>query len=129
MKLACRFGNQHITLEPTLWLGLGDGSKIFVIFLACMLPVVLGAYNGARGTYVPIYGPTHSERNPDFHQLNVRFDKTWKFNTWAFSLYLDVQNIYSRQNTESLQSNYNFTRTAPVAGIPILPALGIRADF
>ncbi|MFM9888477.1 MAG: ABC transporter permease [Burkholderiales bacterium] len=33
-----------------LWLGLGDGSKILVIFLACMLPVILGAYNGARGT-------------------------------------------------------------------------------
>lgn len=33
-----------------LWLGLGDGSKILVIFLACMLPVTLSAYNGARGT-------------------------------------------------------------------------------
>ncbi|MSQ70677.1 MAG: ABC transporter permease [Betaproteobacteria bacterium] len=32
-----------------LWLGFGDGSKILVIFLACMLPVTLAAFNGARG--------------------------------------------------------------------------------
>ena len=32
-----------------LWLGFGDGSKILLIFLGCMLPVTLGGYNGARG--------------------------------------------------------------------------------
>jgi NitT/TauT family transport system permease protein len=32
-----------------LWLGFGDGSKILLILLGCMLPVTLGAYNGARG--------------------------------------------------------------------------------
>jgi NitT/TauT family transport system permease protein len=30
------------------WLGFGDGSKILLIFLGCMLPVTVGAYNGAR---------------------------------------------------------------------------------
>ena len=33
-----------------LWLGLGDGSKILLIFLGCMLPVTIGAFNGARGS-------------------------------------------------------------------------------
>ena len=32
-----------------LWLGFGDASKILLIFLACMLPVTIGGYNGARG--------------------------------------------------------------------------------
>lgn len=32
-----------------LWLGFGDASKILLIFLGYMLPVTLGAYNGARG--------------------------------------------------------------------------------
>lgn len=32
-----------------LWLGFGDASKILLIFLACMLPVTIGAFNGARG--------------------------------------------------------------------------------
>ena len=33
-----------------LWLGFGDGSKIVLIFLGCMLPVAISGYNGARGT-------------------------------------------------------------------------------
>jgi NitT/TauT family transport system permease protein len=33
-----------------LWLGFGDGSKILLIFLGCMIPVTLGAFNGARGS-------------------------------------------------------------------------------
>ncbi|TKT69202.1 ABC transporter permease [Aquamicrobium sp. LC103] len=32
-----------------IWLGLGDASKILLIFLGCLLPVVVGTYNGARG--------------------------------------------------------------------------------
>jgi NitT/TauT family transport system permease protein len=31
-----------------IWLGFGDGSKILLIFLGCMLPVTIGAFNGAR---------------------------------------------------------------------------------
>lgn len=33
-----------------LWLGFGDGSKILLIFLGCMLPITIGAFNGARGS-------------------------------------------------------------------------------
>ncbi len=33
-----------------LWLGFGDGSKILLIFLGCMLPVTIGSFNGARGS-------------------------------------------------------------------------------
>ncbi len=33
-----------------IWLGFGDGSKILLILLGCMLPITLGAYNGARGS-------------------------------------------------------------------------------
>jgi ABC-type nitrate/sulfonate/bicarbonate transport system permease component len=33
-----------------VWLGFGDGSKILLIFLGCMLPVTIGAFNGARGS-------------------------------------------------------------------------------
>jgi NitT/TauT family transport system permease protein len=33
-----------------LWLGFGDASKVAVIFVGCLLPVTLSAFNGARGT-------------------------------------------------------------------------------
>ena len=33
-----------------IWLGFGDASKILLIFLGCMLPVTIGAFNGARAS-------------------------------------------------------------------------------
>jgi ABC-type nitrate/sulfonate/bicarbonate transport system permease component len=33
-----------------IWLGFGDGSKILLIFLGCLLPVAIGAFNGARAS-------------------------------------------------------------------------------
>jgi len=33
-----------------IWLGFGNGSKILLILLGCMLPIAIGAYNGARGS-------------------------------------------------------------------------------
>jgi ABC-type nitrate/sulfonate/bicarbonate transport system permease component len=33
-----------------IWLGFGNASKILLIFLGCMLPVTVGAFNGARGS-------------------------------------------------------------------------------
>jgi NitT/TauT family transport system permease protein len=32
-----------------IWLGLGHSSQITVIALGCLLPIILGAYNGAKG--------------------------------------------------------------------------------
>jgi ABC-type nitrate/sulfonate/bicarbonate transport system permease component len=32
-----------------IWLGFGDASKMLLIFLGCMVPVTIGAFNGARG--------------------------------------------------------------------------------
>lgn len=33
-----------------IWLGFGNSSKILLIFLGCLLPVMLGAFNGARSS-------------------------------------------------------------------------------
>jgi ABC-type nitrate/sulfonate/bicarbonate transport system permease component len=33
-----------------IWLGFGDGSKILLIFMGCMIPITIGAYNGARSS-------------------------------------------------------------------------------
>jgi ABC-type nitrate/sulfonate/bicarbonate transport system permease component len=32
-----------------LWFGLGHSSKVFLIFLGCLLPMTMSSYNGARG--------------------------------------------------------------------------------
>jgi ABC-type nitrate/sulfonate/bicarbonate transport system permease component len=54
-----------------LWLGFGDGSKILLIFLGCMLPVTLAAYNGARSCEQPL---VWSARSLGASRLRVLWD-------------------------------------------------------
>jgi NitT/TauT family transport system permease protein len=54
-----------------LWLGFGDGSKILLIFLGCMLPVTIGAYNGARGSDRHLLW---SARSMGAHRLRMMWD-------------------------------------------------------
>ena len=54
-----------------IWLGFGDGSNILLIFLGCMLPVTLGAYNGARGSEQAL---VWSARSMGANRLRVMWD-------------------------------------------------------
>jgi ABC-type nitrate/sulfonate/bicarbonate transport system permease component len=54
-----------------IWLGFGDGSKILLIFLGCMLPVIVGAYNGARATEQVL---VWSARSMGANRLRMMFD-------------------------------------------------------
>src|SRR5262245_6478515 len=54
-----------------LWLGFGDGSKILLIFLGCMLPVTLGTFNGARGSDQAL---VWSARSMGANRLSVLWD-------------------------------------------------------
>jgi NitT/TauT family transport system permease protein len=49
--LRCLYPMPKSALIPLtiMWIGLGDGSKITLIFIGCLLPIVLSSYNAARG--------------------------------------------------------------------------------
>jgi hypothetical protein len=92
-------------------------------------PVTGAIYDANRDYYSPVYGATNSARDPLFHQLDVRVEKTWKLHAWQLAAYLDVQNVYDHRSQEGLQYSYDYTRSAPVAGLPILPSLGVRGEL
>jgi hypothetical protein len=88
-----------------------------------------GYYDADHGRYVCRQGPANGAREPTFNQLDVRIERTWTFNAWSFSGYLDVQNVYNALNPEATISDYRCRASAPIRGIPILPVLGIRGLF
>jgi hypothetical protein len=85
--------------------------------------------DGAYQFVVPVVGEYNSERMPTFHQLDLRVDRTWVLRRSVVSTYLDVQNIYNRQNPEGVLYNYDFSSTTTVVGVPILPVLGVRVSY
>jgi TonB family protein len=93
-------------------------------------PVVGSVYDANAGAYAPIDAAKQfSARFPLFTQLDVRVDKTWKYEDWKLSTYLDIQNVYYAQNVQDYQYNYNYTQKSPVSGLPIIPSIGVRGEF
>jgi TonB family protein len=93
-------------------------------------PSGYGAYDATAGAALSVAArPDVQQRLPLFEQLDLRVDKVWTFAAWKLTLYLDVQNVYNRANAEGVTYNYNSTRSSNVTGLPLLPSLGIRAEF
>lgn len=93
-------------------------------------PYRTNALWNSAGVYTAIpFSGSYSERLPMFHQLDIRVDKRWKFKTWQLSGYLDVQNVYNQANAEGIDYNFNYTARRYVTGLPLIPNLGLRADF
>jgi len=92
-------------------------------------PVDAAYYDSRADRYRPLYGSVYSARLGSFNQLDLRLDKTWTYDRWKLSVYLDLQNVYDRQNPEGIQYNFDYTQTKPLAGLPILPVVGIRGEL
>ena len=74
-----------------------SGSLVTPVVPAPALPAL---YAADAGSYARISGQPYSRRLPLFHQLDMRVDKTWQFEAWRFSSYLDIYNVYNNQAVE-----------------------------
>ena len=92
-------------------------------------PIIGANFDADTNQHVPVFGASNSTRLGAFHQLDLRVDKHWIFDTWRLTTYLEVQNAYNRQNPEGIEYQYDYAASAPQAGLPIIPSLGIRGAF
>ncbi|MFN7685205.1 MAG: TonB-dependent receptor plug domain-containing protein, partial [Oligoflexia bacterium] len=92
-------------------------------------PITGGVYDADNDVYFPVRGPFYSQRIDSFFQIDLRVDKKWIKDTWILTAYLDIQNATNRKNPEQIQYAYDFSSRDVVAGLPILPTLGVQAEF
>ena len=93
-------------------------------------PTGTGAYDATIGSQLGVDAyPPNATRLPLFHQLDLRLDKVWTFRHARLNFYVDLQNVYDANNPFVVTYNYNFTKSAYVNGIPILPIFGFRGEF
>jgi hypothetical protein len=93
-------------------------------------PVLYGVL-GQAGVYYPVTGPVpRTARLPPFHQLDVRIDKTWTFDLFRLTAYLDVMNAYMNRVPSGVEYDATYTRSKiDTMLFPILPLLGVMAEF
>ena len=92
-------------------------------------PVTGSVLDASSGAYVPLYGAVNSDRLPPFTQLDLRVDRTWTYQKWKLDLYLDVQNVTNHGNAEGLSYSYDYSQKSTLTGLPILPILGLEAQW
>ncbi len=80
--------------------------------------------------YLPAFpSQIFTQRVPAFFQLDIRIDKRFVFQSWMFTVYLDIQNVTNRFNPESATYNYDYTQYTYISGLPIIPSLGLKGEF
>ena len=84
------------------------------------------------GTFYAVDGEYNSARLPDYHKLDIRVDKKFIFENWTLTAYLDLWNVYNKENVLSYSSKVDasgvITKT-PRLDFGILPILGLSAQF
>ena len=88
-----------------------------------------GYYDADADVYSPAQGAVNTARLANFHSLDLRVDKTFVFKKWVMKIYLDLYNVYNRRNEEVAQLSYDYTRSTPIRGLPIIPSFGLRGEF
>jgi TonB family protein len=85
-----------------------------------------GVYDADANDYDPTV-TGEIERLPVYHQLDLRIDRDWTIGPVRGTVYLDVLNVYYGQNAEGVIYQYDFARSVPLPGIPVLGTLGVQA--
>ncbi len=66
---------------------------------------------------------------PMYHRLDVRAEKRWFFSKWTLTTYIDIQNVYNRQNVFEYRWDIFKKEIVTSKNIGILPSIGISAEF
>lgn len=84
-------------------------------------------------SFVPVLGPLYSERLPAYHRLDLRATRRWQLTAGELSFYVDIQNVYDRQNLAGFDIEIDdedgllVKEEEPWAGI--LPSVGVSFRF
>jgi len=86
---------------------------------------------GQGGRLVQNYAVDYNaDRLPPFHSLDVRVDRRWNFTGWNLITYIDIQNVYNRENIQGYRYDPRNNAVESTGGtIGILPSIGISAEF
>ena len=79
--------------------------------------------------YIPIYAETNSDRLPAYHRLDLRVSKIFQFSNWKLGIFLELLNTYNRKNLLDYNYSDDYKTRDDINQLPILPYLGITAEF
>jgi hypothetical protein len=70
-----------------------------------------------------------SKRLPELHSLDVRVDRRWNFDGWTLITYIDIQNVYNRDNVSLYRWDARTKTVDEGSNIGILPSIGVSLEL
>ncbi len=84
------------------------------------------------GIFYLVDGAVNSARYPDYHKLDIRVDKQFILEGWSITAYLDLWNVYARDNIMSYNYKADVNGTivmTPKYDFGVMPIVGVTAKF
>ncbi|HUP43257.1 MAG TPA: TonB-dependent receptor [Thermoanaerobaculia bacterium] len=82
---------------------------------------------------VAVFGRLNSERLPDYHRLDLRASRTWSLRAGRLTFFVDVQNLYDRQNLAgfdlALDEEAGTVELEEESWNGLFPSLGLLLEF
>jgi TonB family protein len=112
-----------------LGLGWSVGARFRYVTGLPETPYVGGLVDLDAGSYAPVSGAQYAARLAPYDALDLRLEKEWDFRSWKLAAYVEVRNVYDAPNPEGTAYRYDYARSQPAAGLPILPIVGVRGEL
>ena len=82
------------------------------------------------GVWEPVYDESvNSARFAGYHTLDVRMDRRFHFNHWNLVTYLDIANLYNRQNIWSIEWDKGNNQERAIYQFGLTPIVGFHIEF
>lgn len=94
-------------------------------------PVAGAFYNASLDKYQPIYNldRPNTDREPDFHSLDLFATYDSLFNEWKMKYQFGVQYIALGKRVNSVSYNYDYSKKEELSSLPPIPYIQISGSF
>jgi hypothetical protein len=90
---------------------------------------LVGRTQDSTGRYLPVYANINSGILPDYHRLDLRFERSYLFNTWKLNTYFELNNVYFRQNLSGYRYDSTYSTKEAVYPLVIPFSFGVQGEF
>ncbi len=111
------------------WKGFELGSRFRLASGFPRTSVVGTYYDARRDRTQPVFGRQNDIRIPLFLQLDVRAGQSFALGSTELEVFLEVQNVTNRANSEELVYSPDFMVRDQIRSLPILPVAGVEWTY
>ncbi len=84
---------------------------------------------GTDGVAYGVEGSPGGKRLPSYHRLDLRLERSFTTGWGVLRTYAEVANAYDRSNVYQANYDKSYTRVNNYLTLPLLPTIGIAAEF